>query len=193
MEYKLFFFLIGCRLPNRYTEQHDVFFGIGQTAADLIPALQSFWTEAQGLHIDCWREVTNVNGFKIEVLPKNDMKPNQSELSLFFINLGGYKKDEFEEFHFKQLFAASNEAEAIKLAKKTPFYLQFGFKGAVSHIDNKYGVDVDEIFPVEEILTPFDKNNYSILVTNEIANQPDEIHLGYTTFSKLKASSDSKS
>ena len=193
MEYKLFFCLIGCKLPNRYTEQHDVFFGIGQKVADLIPALKNFWPEATDLHIDCWREVTNVNGFTIKILPKNDAQEIESLLSLFFINLGGYKKDEFEEYHFKDLFVAKNLAEAIKLSKKTSFFKNYGLKGAVTHIDNNYGLDIDEIYRVEEILTVSDKRNFRIIVSNEIANELDKIHLGYTLIAKLGVHSDTKS
>lgn len=186
MKYKLFFFLIGCKLPNRFTEQHDVFFCVGETVSDCIPYLKAFWPEAQNLHIDCWREVTNVNGHQVKVLPKSDVTETGNELSLFFINMGGYKKGEFEEFHAKDIFIAANQEEAIKQAKKTRFYAQHGFKGAVAHIDNKYGVDVDEVYPIDEILTPNDKSNYRIVVTNDLANQLDEIHLGYTPLPKLK-------
>lgn len=185
MDYKLYFFLIGCKLPNRHTEQHDVFFGVGKTPADLIPALNGFWPEAEKIHIDCWREVTNVNGSQIKVFQKDDRIESDSGLSLFFINMGGYKRGEFEEFHYKDIFPARNPSEAVSLAKKTTFYKQFGFKGAVAHIDNQYGVDIDEIYNVAEILTPYDKTNFRIIVTTEIAIQPDEIHLGYTPLSKL--------
>lgn len=184
MSYKLYFLLVGCRLKERYTEQHDVFFGIGERLSDLIPALHGFWPDAENLHIDCWREVTNVDGYCVTVVPKVDTPG--TDLSLFFINLGGYKKGEFEEFHFKNLFVAANQQEAIKLARQTKFYKEFGFKGAVSHIDNQYGVDIDELYPVEEILSKADKSKYSILLTNEIPNQIDEIHLGYTPLAKLK-------
>ena len=111
MSYKLYFLLVGCRLKGRHTEQHDVFFGIGSSPADLIPAVKSFWPEAENLHIDCWREVTNVNGHSVKVDLKED-NPEPSNLSLFFINLGGYRKGEFEEFHFKDLFVAANAGDA---------------------------------------------------------------------------------
>lgn len=184
MSCKLYFLLVGCRLKGRHTEQHDVFFGVGESLSDLIPALHSFWPQAENLHIDCWREVTNVNGYSVDVVAKEDS--TQSGLSLFFINMGGYRKGEFEEFHFKDLFVSANPEEAIKLARQTKFYKEFGFKGAVSHIDNKYGVDIDEIYPIEEILSPADKSKYSILITNDIPTQIDEIHLGYMPLSKLK-------
>jgi hypothetical protein len=185
MNYKLYYFILGCSLPNRFTEQHDVFFGIGKTPADLIPALKVFWPEAENLHIDCWREVTNVNDNSVNVFTKDDLHTD-GDLSLYFINLGGYKKGDFDELHFKDIFAASSQADAIKLAKKTPFYLQNGFKGAVAHVDNKYGVAVDEIYPITEILSAYDKENYRITVTNNKPAHEDKLHLGYTTLSKWK-------
>lgn len=175
---------------NRHIEQHDVYFGIGQNVADIMPALKNFWPEAEGLHIDCWREVTNVNGFKIKIVPKNEITSRDTTLSLFFMNLGGYRKEEFEEFHLRELVVATSQAEAVKLAKKTTFYLQHGFKGAVAHIDEKYGVDVDEVYSVEEILSVADKDNFRIIVSKEQIGETDEIHLGYTTFAKLKKISD---
>lgn len=103
MDYKLFYFLLGGKPRNRNIEQHDVFFGIGRTAAELIPALQRFWPDAENYHIDCWREVTNVNGFEVKVFPKGFSEYPDSGLSLFFINLGGYKKGTFNEFHFMDI------------------------------------------------------------------------------------------
>ena len=55
------------------------------------------------------------------------------------------KENEFEEYHYKVLTVAQNKAEVIKKAKATSFYKHCGFKGATSHIDDKYGVDVDDI------------------------------------------------
>eukprot|EP01136_Pigoraptor_vietnamica_P006411 Opistho-1_new@39323 len=111
MNPKLYFLLVGCSTKGRHTEQHDVFFGIAQSPAGLIPVLHKFWPEAEKLHIDCWREVTNVNGYCVTVVSKAD--PSTTDLSLFFINLGGYRKGEFEEFHFKELFVAASQQEAI--------------------------------------------------------------------------------
>ena len=184
MHYKLYFLLIGCTLKGRHTEQHDVYFGIGKQPADLVPAIKSFWPEAEKLHVDCWREVTNVNGFQIKVIPKTG-NPDTGTNQLYFMNLGGYRKGAFEEFHFRELVVAPNQEEAVRLAKKTGFYKDHGFKGAVAHIDDRYGVDIDEIHPVSEILSPADKANYSVIITEEIAATPDEIHLGYTPISKL--------
>src|ERR1700683_3662101 len=100
---RLLMVLVGCLPAGRYTEQHDIFFGIGKEPKDLVGPLKSFWPEAKGrLHIDAWREVTRVDGFCIEVRSMDRQEDRSAELDerLFFINLGGYKTKEFDEFHY---------------------------------------------------------------------------------------------
>ena len=183
--------LIGCKPEGRFTEQHDVFFGIGNSLKELIPQIHDFWPEAKGdLHIDAWREITLVDGYEIRILPRAAMQNATDEFSdkkLFFLNLGGYKKDEFEEYHSKMLVAAPDSATAIKQAKQTIFYKETGFKGAASHIDDKYALDVDDIYPVEDILNTSAKTKYRIqlLLENKKA-EADEIHLGYLQLRKIK-------
>lgn len=185
MGYKLFYFLLGCTPKDRHIEQHDVFFAIGQKVSDLVPALKSFWPGSK-LHIDCWREVTNIDGYTVNIVLKDETIEVDSNLSVFFINLGGYKKEVFNEFHSFELLVAQNQAQAIKQAKKTVFFSKYNLKGAVSHIDEKYGVDVDDIYNINDILSPNDKSKYKVIVSDTIATQADELHLGYTTLSKLK-------
>jgi hypothetical protein len=177
---KLFMLLIGCKPPGRHTEQHDVFFGIAESVKELIPAIKEFWTEAEGkMHIDGWREVTFVDGYAVTVQPKKETAIN-SNGKLFFINLGGYKQNEFEEFHYKMLVAAKDKTEAINSSKKTAFYLHTGFEGANSHIDDKYGVDVDDVYEIEDILPEQIKEQYSIILNkSETIQTEDKLHLGY--------------
>lgn len=170
-------FLIGCLPANRYTEQHDVFFAIGNSVKAVLPDVVAFWPEAKGkLHFDAWRIVRNVNGYKVEVIQDKHIK---SDAQLFFINLGGYKQNEFEEFHYKMLLAASNKGEAIQQAKKTAFYQHTGFKGANSHVDDKYGVDVDNVYEIKDILPASVKDKYHLKISKENNLPEDEIHLGY--------------
>ena len=175
---KLFMLLIGCTPRGRHIEQHDMYFGIGDHISDLIPDIISFWPEAKGdLHIDAWREVQLVNGFLVTVIEE---KLQENTHKLFFINLGGYKQNEFEEFHYKMIVAATDKGEAVKLSKQTAFYKHTGFKGANSHIDDKYGIDVDDIYSISDILPPASRKKYSISI--QPANgetKEDEIHLGY--------------
>ena len=183
---KLYMILIGCRPSGRFTEQHDIFFGIGNSLIELIPQMKAFWPEAKGkIHIDSWREVNTVDNRKIEVVSKNGLQKNEADL--FFINLGGYKENELEEFHYKILATGKTLAEATKKAKATSFYKHFGFKGATSHIDDKYGIDVDDIYNVADILPDTLKHQYSLKITPSIELLPeDELHIGYLNLEKIK-------
>ena len=175
---KLFMLLIGCTPPARHTEQHDVFFSIADHVSEVLPHAAAFWPEANGsLHLDGWREVTLVNGYTINVVKKAKI---DNKTQLFFINLGGYKENEFEEFHYKMLVTASDKGEAVRLSKKTAFFRHTGFKGADAHIDDKYGVAVDDIYKIEDILPVFLKEQYALSVEPAPPETPeDEIHLGY--------------
>jgi hypothetical protein len=175
---KLFMLLIGCTPKGRNIEQHDIFFSIGDNIRDLIPDVLAFWPEADNkIHFDAWREVTNVNGFSVSVVEGAGTK---NETQLFFINLGGYKPQEFEEFHYKMIVAAADKGEAIRQSKETAFFRHTGFKSANAHVDDKYGVDVDDIFEIKDILPAAIKKQYSLQVAPAAPGLPeDEFHLGY--------------
>ncbi|MFN3757308.1 MAG: DUF1543 domain-containing protein [Flavobacterium sp.] len=184
MEQKLFMVMLGCTPSGRHTEQHDIFFGIGTSLKSLLPDMQAFWPEAEGkIHIDAWREVTTIEGYRIQVVPKKQV--GASKERLFFLNLGGYKPNEFEEYHYKVLAVAPNKSTAIKQAKKTAFYQHCGFKGAESHIDDQYGVDVDDVHKVEDILPTSHKANYRLELIKADGVAEDILHVGYVKVSRL--------
>ena len=176
--------LLGCTPKGRFTEQHDIFFGIRTSLQALVPEMKDFWPEAKGkIHIDAWQKVNCVDGFAIEIVSKEEN--SKQEEQLFFLNLGGYKEGEFEEYHYKVLVIAKTKAEAIKKAKQTTFYKHYGFKGAESHIDDKYGVDVDDIHNIEEILSDKFKSQYRLKITKTNAISEDEKHIGYFKLDKI--------
>jgi len=183
---KLFMVMLGCKPEGRHTEQHDIFFGIAKSLKELIPQMKAFWPEAKGrIHIDAWREVTIVDNFSIEIVTK---KASTEPLldNLFFINLGGYKENEFEEYHYKKLTIAENISSASKNAKATTFYKHCGFKGATSHIDDKYGIDVDDIYKVTDILNASYKEKYSMKITKVTTFfKEDPLHIGYLKLDKI--------
>ncbi len=184
---KLFMILLGCTPKGRHTEQHDIFFGIAHSLAELKPAMQQFWPGTQ-LHIDAWREVTNVDGYKIEVVSKIDDKANSPQL--FFLNLGGYKQNEFDEFHYKMLVVTPDKGKAVKAATQTAFYKHVSLPGnGTSHIDDRYGVDVDDIFKIADILPSHQKEKYSIIISKipGASVQQDELHLGYVKWNALES------
>jgi hypothetical protein len=186
---KLYMLLLGCRPPGRNTEQHDVFFSIGHSIKELVPQMKAFWPEAKGtLHVDAWREVTHVNGYKITVVPREEGRSATalSEEKLFFLNLGGYKPGEFDELHYKMLAVAKSKSEAMKQARQTAFYKYKGFKGAASHIDDKFGVDVDDLYEVKDILPVAAKEACRLqIIPNDSIVSEDELYLGYFKLYKL--------
>ncbi len=179
--------LLGCRPKGRFTEQHDIFFGIGNSLASLIPDLLASWPEAKrNLHVDAWREVTRVNKYGIKVRPgkKRELFSSAGD-RLYFINLGGYKKNEFEEYHYKLITVDKDKGSAIQKAKETVFYKHMGFKGAASHVDDKYGIDVDDTHEIMDILPFAMKEAYTIEIEPVGPKEEDEIHLGYFKLSSL--------
>lgn len=179
----LFMILIGCTPEGRYTEQHDIFFGIANSIQELVEDIKAYWPDAGSkLHIDAWRKVTKVGGHSIKVIPKTN---STKSARLYFLNLGGYKPKEFEEYHYKMLCVNTSQAEAVNQAKKSTFYKHYGFEGAVSHIDDKYGIDVDDIYNVEDILPAKYKIAYELLITPENSAEEDEYHIGYLKLSSL--------
>lgn len=178
--------MLGCTPPPRRTEQHDMLFSIADSLKDLKQEILDFWPEAgDKIHVDAWREVTEVDGYQIQVVPKGTL--NNQENSLFFMNLGGYKPDEFDEPHYKMLVVAPDKGTAIQQAKQTAFYKHAGFEGAVSHIDDKYGVDVDDSFEIVDVLSEDLKSRFDLkidLIEGE-GKPKDKINLGYLMLSKI--------
>ena len=181
---KLYMVMLGCKPKGRTTEQHDIFFGIANSMQSLIPQFNAFWPEAKGeMHVDAWREVTAVDGFQISVVQNNGVIKEKNQL--FFINLGGYKPGEFEEYHYKILTVANSLAEATKKSKSTAFYKHCGFTGAVSHIDDKYGINVDDVYKVDELLPSNLKTAFQLEITANANHPEDKLNIGYFKLSKL--------
>jgi hypothetical protein len=173
--------LLGSKAPGRHVEQHDFFFGIASSLKDLVPEIKSFWPETGGkIHIDGWREVQYVDGHRVTVHLRDEMV-EESSLKLFFINLGGYQENKFEEQHYTVLTVKPDRAAAFRDAKDTLFFKT----QTSSHIDDKYGIDVDDLYEIDELLPPSHKERYKIVLTRTDINSHDKIHLGYFKLSSL--------
>lgn len=185
---KLFMVMLGATPKGRLTEQHDIFFGIGNSLKELVPEMKLFWPEGKGtIHIDCWREVTVVDNHKISIVPKNESDSVPEKL--FFLNLGGYKENEFEEYHYKLFSVAKDLEEATKKSRKTAFYKHYKMKGAASHVDERFGIDVDDIYKVDDILSAAIKEKYALKITpSETILEDDPFHIGYVILEKLAKS-----
>ncbi len=181
--------LLGSKAPNRNVEQHDFFFGIATGLKELVPAMKAFWPEAgDSIHIDGWRKITRVDGFEIRISERRAEDDLESSgKKLFFINLGGYTSGLLEEQHYTVLSVHDDRLDAVKSAKKTVFFRTNTLKGvAGSHIDEKYGIDVDDIYRVEDVLGAAFKEKYRIEILPAGDELEDEIVLGYFRLNKIQ-------
>jgi len=173
---KLFYIILGATPQGRNIEQHDVFFGISENLESLIPEMKNFWKDTR-IHIDCYQEVKFADGYEVKIIEKNLDKSGDQ---LFFINLGGYQPGHFEEFHEQHLMVGKSMSEVIKRVKQTEFYKTMGFENAVSHVDDKHGVDIDDIFNVNDLLSEETKEKYSIILEKSNAvHQQNIMKIGY--------------
>ncbi|WP_420228938.1 DUF1543 domain-containing protein [Psychrobacter sp. ER1] len=118
----LYMVQLGGRPKGRLIEQHDIFFGVAPQVSDLIADINEHWPEVKNKwHIDSYRAITKVGSYTIKLIESSEQLKAAADLKLFFINLGGYQQDSFEEFHYKLLIVAPNQADAIKQAKKVIF------------------------------------------------------------------------
>ncbi len=172
--------ILGGKPPGRLTEQHDVFFGVAAQLKDLVPGMHTFWPEMDGaLHIDSWRTVSRVADYQVSILPKEEAPITENKL--FFINLGGYKPGDMEEYHYKHLVVATDIGQAARLAKKTSFWREHD----ASHIDDKFLVDVDDIYEVSDLLGTAFKEKFVLDISAHHLEEPDKLHVGYLKLSKL--------
>jgi hypothetical protein len=187
-QFKLFMLLLGCKPPGRHTEQHDVFFGIAPSLDKLAAEIKAFWPGPERIHIDAWREVNYVDGFSVHISEKagEDIANGDQVQKLFFINLGGYQENKFEEQHYFVLTAKPDRSTAFREAKETTFFKENHCPGGSSHIDDKYGIDVDDLYQIEDILSPGQKEKYRIELHRAEQAATDPVHLGYLKMVELE-------
>ena len=191
----LFMVQLGGRPKGRLIEQHDILFGVANQVSELIDDINNHWPEVNNKwHIDSYRAITKVGNHTVKLIESDNQAANDNGLKLFFINLGGYQRGSFEEFHHKLLIVADNQKDAIKQAKQSEFYQQFTYKdkdtpfNAASHIDDKFEVDIDDIYNVNDLVS-----NIQILIeprihnSHELANaDEDKEYVGYLSIKNLR-------
>ena len=191
----LYMIQLGGRPKGRLIEQHDIFFGVANQVRELVDDINHHWPEVKNKwHIDSYRAITRVDDYAIKLIEPNHQLENDNDLKLFFINLGGYQQGSFEEFHYKLLIVAANQADAIKQAKQSAFYKQFTFKdkdsafNATSHIDDKFEVDIDDIYNINDLVSnikiliePIDSTKYT-----SDSGFKDKEYVGYLSIKNLK-------
>lgn len=201
---QLFMLKIGARPKGRLIEQHDVMFVLANSLSDVIPTVNHAWAEVKNKwHLDAWRVVNRVGDYQI-VIQENSLSKEKTasdlttnnEPKLYFVNLGGYLPNQFEEFHYKTLVVADSISKATAQVKKSDFYRDYTFNNAkpalsgvaTSHVDDKHELDIDEIYPVADLLPDSVSLSIRALSDDEKAIIPhDELHIGYLSLKQLKA------
>ncbi|WP_379544424.1 DUF1543 domain-containing protein [Psychrobacter sp. R86515] len=189
----LYMVQLGGRPKGRLIEQHDIFFGAASQVSGLIADINEHWPEVKNKwHIDSYRAITKVGNYTIKLIESSEQVEAATDLRLFFINLGGYQQGSFEEFHYKLLIVAPNQADAIKQAKKSDFYKQFTLKdetspfNAASHIDDKFAVDIDDIYNVNDLISNVQLSIEPISDIDELNAKEDKEYVGYLSIKNLK-------
>ena len=186
---------LGGRPKGRLIEQHDIFFGIANQVSELVDDINQHWPEVKNKwHIDSYRAISKVDNYAIKLVESSSQAESANDLKLFFINLGGYQRGSFEEFHYKLLIVAATQADAIKQAKQSEFYKAFTYKdkespfNAASHIDDKFEVDIDDIYNVNDLIS-----NVRLLIepitneSHELVNADDKEYVGYLSIKNLRS------
>ncbi len=106
---KLFAIYIGGEHERANIELHDMRFIVARSIRDTYPALrQQWWGIPKSLHIDCWAELDQVDGYDVTLRPE----PFAGLERLYYVNLGGYAPGEFAELHKNMFIVADSLAKA---------------------------------------------------------------------------------
>lgn len=107
----LFMFYIGGDVKKANNiELHDVRFSVGETMKDCYDDLRAqWWGDPESLHVDSWGIIRHVDGHDVFL----SREPYEGDKKLFFLNVGGYHADEFEEIHKNMMLVDTNPHKAI--------------------------------------------------------------------------------
>ena len=138
---KLFAIYIGGIHEKAFIELHDIRFVIAENIADTHESLkETWWGTPRSLHIDAWGELNYADGHLIKL--KNEA-PLNTENKLYFVNLGGYDKNQFTELHKNVFVVAPNESKAKVRALKQILYWD------AHHRDHQY--ELENILDISSI------------------------------------------
>ena len=156
----LYLVVVGGRSPKANIELHDVRWVIGSKIEDTFDQLRSDWFGSiNGLHIDSYKRIDSIDGYKINLrninisksknnFLKKDQIPNKN---LWFVNIGGYDSSSMQEIDEFGLVVASSSLEAINKAKSK--WLNDCKKKHKDDLFNvKYFTDVDDCEIIKNIM-----------------------------------------
>jgi Domain of Unknown Function (DUF1543) len=137
---KLFAIYIGGELKGANIELHDMRFVVAYSIADTYDELRrQWWGIPKSLHIDCWAEISEVDGYEVELRPEPFTGPEK----LYYINLGGYDAGEFLEKHKNVFIVARTVSEAKRRAIKEATHWD------IPHRDEMY--EAEQAFSLSDV------------------------------------------
>jgi len=122
----LYLVVLGGRAKKANIELHDVRWVVGSKIEDTYDTLRNDWFgSSKGLHIDSYKKIKYIDGYKINLKNFENYKINKNQLAnrtkhqknLWFVNNGGYDPSSMQEKHEFGLVIASNKLEAKNKAK----------------------------------------------------------------------------
>ena len=118
--------MLGGRVKKANIELHDVRWVVGSKIQDIYDTLRNDWFgSSKGLHIDSYKKIEYLDGYKINLRNFENFKINNNKFSkkskskknLWFVNIGGYDPSSMQEKHEFGLVIAKNKLEAKNIAK----------------------------------------------------------------------------
>ena len=122
----LYLVVLGGRAKKANIELHDVRWVVGSKIEDTYDTLRKGWFGSpKGLHIDSYKKIKYIDGYKIILKNFENDKINKNQLAnrtkhqknLWFVNIGGYDPSSMQEKHEFGLVIASTKLEAKNKAK----------------------------------------------------------------------------
>ena len=122
----LYLVVLGGRAKKANIELHDVRWVVGSKIEETFDTLRKDWFgSSKGLHIDSYKKIRFIDGYKINLKNFENDKINKKQLAnrtnhqknLWFVNIGGYNPTSMQEKHEFGLVAASTKLEAKNIAK----------------------------------------------------------------------------
>lgn len=172
---KLFVIYIGGSTETSLIELHDMRFVIADKIEDTYADLKkTWWGTPESLHLDCWGALEFADGYKIDLVKQAVDNP----LKLYFINLGGYSKNDFTELHQNIFLVAESESEAKKRAVASVREWSQGHKD--------YLYEVESAFCLNQVAH---EKSLSLKLTKVVEAPEFKFDFGYVPIGKLSAPS----
>ena len=163
---KLFMFYVGGSCRNSNIELHDVRFSVGDTIEACYEDFRrQWWGDPESLHLDCWGQVDQADGFDIEITAA---ATEACDERLFFANMGGYDPQEFAELHRNVLLVAPH----AKAAKQRALSLVQSW--ALPHKDNLF--ELETLVDLNKVVAD---RGYRLRLTKAAIEKPFEFSCDY--------------